>query len=277
MRLNIYQKVCLAFLVFLSIFWIFLFISGSKTGFYNFLYSFLFGLIPLIGGFIAMTNSRIWGGLNSAIGKAIFYIGLGLFCWGFGETIWSYYNFFLNEPAPYPSLADIGFAPSIFFYGIGAIFLAKVTGAKYGFRNKFAKLFVILTSLLLLAASYYLLVVIARGGVLIPEGETDLKIVLDIVYPLGDFLALLAAVIISGLSFQYFGGKYKDDIISILAGLGVMFLADTIFSYSTTIGTYYNGNIGDLMLTIGLFLITFGVLGFCEKPKAVETKIMNKP
>lgn len=262
MRINLYQKVCLAFLVFLIIFWIFLFFSGSTTGFYNYLYSFLFGLIPLVGGAVAMINSKVWGGLKSSVGNAVFFIGLGLFFWGCGETIWSYYNFFLGIPAPYPSLADIGFAPSIFFYGLGAVYLASATGAKFGLRNPLGKIFLVLAPILSFAVSYYVLFVVARGGVLIPEGETPLKTVLDIAYPFGDFLALTLAVIISGLSFRYFGGRYIFDIISILLGLLVMFIADSVFSYTTTAGTYFNGNFGDLLLTLGLFLLTFGVLGF---------------
>lgn len=267
MKINIYQKVCLAFLVFLFGFWVWLYFTGSKEGFYNFLYSFLFGLIPLIGGLVAMIKSRMWGGLKSAVGKAVFFIGLGLFCWGTGEAIWSYYNFFLNVAAPYPSLADLGFAPSVFFYGLGAVYLAKATGAKYGLRNKYAKVFVAIAPIILLVASYYLLVVIARGGVLIPPDESLLKTFFDLVYPLGDFLGLTISVIISGLSFKYFGGKYVFDIVSILAGLAVMTFADAVFSYTTTVQTYYNGDLGDLLLTIGLFLLTFGVLGFSSKLK----------
>jgi hypothetical protein len=267
MNINIYQKICLAFLSFLIIFWVFLYFTGSKEGTLNYTYSFLFGLIPLIGGLVAIINSRVWGRFGSAVGKAVFFIGLGLFLWGTGETIWSYYNFFLSEPAPYPSLADIGFAPSIFFYGLGAVYLSKATGAKYGFRNNLAKVFVFLGSFVILAAAYYVLIVVARGGILVPEGEDPLKAVLDIAYPLGDFLALAISVIISGLSFKYFGGKYIYSILSILLGLGVMFVADSVFSYSTTVQTYYNGDFGDLLLTLGLFFITFGVLGFCSRLK----------
>ncbi len=217
-----------------------------------------------------MISSKGWGGLSSSIGKAVFFIGLGVFVWGCGETIWSYYNFFLNVAAPYPSLADLGFAPSIFFYGLGAIFLAQASGAKFGLRNKYAKVFVVIAPIIIFAAAYYVLVVIARGGVLIPEGETLLKSILDIVYPLGDFLALAIAIVVSGLSFKYLGGKYIIDIASILTGLFVMFVADSIFSYTTTVGTYYNADFGDLVLTIGLFLITFGILGF-YKLKDQET------
>ena len=74
------------------------------------------------------------------------------------------------------------------------------------------------------------------------------------------------AVVVSGLSFKYLGGRHKFDIYTILMGLGVMFIADTVFSYTTTVGTYYNGNFGDLLLTTGTTLLTFGVLGFC-RPK----------
>lgn len=264
MKINNYQKAVTGFLIFLVIFWVYIYSSGSRDGFTNYLYSFLFGLIPLIGGFVAMFKSKLWGGFKSAVGKAVFFIGLGLFCWGMGESIWSYYNFFLHIPAPYPSLADIGFAPSIFFYGLGAIYLSLATGAKFGLRSKWAKIFAIITPFVLLLVSYGILVNFARGGVLIPDGETMLKIVLDIVYPFGDFLALAIAIIISGLSFKYFGGRYRMDIVAILWGLVVMFFADTIFASTTTNGTYYNANFGDLMLTIGLFLLTFGVLGFAK-------------
>jgi hypothetical protein len=214
-----------------------------------------------------MLTSKIWGRFNSAVGKAVFFLGLGLFCWGSGETIWSYYNFFLHEPAPYPSLADLGFAPSIFFYGLGAIYLSRATGAKYGLRNKYAKIFTAVTPVILFFVSYYLFITVARGGVLVPEGETPLKTILDIAYPLGDFFALIISVIVSGLSFKYFGGKYLMDNISILLGLAVMTWADAVFSYTTTVGTFYNAHYGDLLLTLGLFFITFGSLGFATKPK----------
>ena len=83
-------------------------------------------------------------------------------------------------------------------------------------------------------------------------------------YPLGDFIGLTLGVMISGLSFKYLGGRFTADIYAILAGLGVMFIADTIFSYTTipSVGTYYNADFGDLILALGTFLLSFGILGF---------------
>ena len=261
-KLNIFQKVLFWFFVGLIGFWVVIQIQGTKDSFNNYLYSFLFGLMPLVAGIISMWRSGVWGSFKSAVGKALFFIGLGIFLWGVGETIWSYYNFFLGIPAPYPSLAEIGFAPSIFFYSLGTIFLSKATGAKFGLRSKTAKAFLIVSPFIILIAAYYLLVVVARGGVLVPPGETPLKLFLDIVYPLGGFVGITVAVIVSGLSFKYLGGVYRFDIYSLFLGLFGMFVSDVIFSYTTTVGTYYNSNLGDLIFGISWFLISFGVLGF---------------
>lgn len=282
-RLTFLQKVATLFTAAVVCFWIFLQVTNTTEGTYNFLYSFLFGLTPLIGGLIAALNANVWGGMKTPMGRAIFFVGFGMFLWGGGETIWSYYNFFLNEPAPYPSFADIGFAPSIYFYGLGAIFLSQLTGAKFGLRSKLAKFFVVIIPIITIPFSWWLLVKVARGGVLIPEGETLLKVVLDIAYPLGSLLALSIAVIISGLTFRYMGGKYRFSVIAILIGLLAMFVGDTLFSYTTTIGTFYNANFGDLMLTLGTFLLTFGALGFFRFREPInivqgqpEEKLYNK-
>lgn len=275
---NNYQKILLAYLVVLLVFWSYLGLTHSVGGMKNYLYSFMFGLIPFFGGMVGMAKARIWGGLNSSLGRAIFFISLGLFLWGIGENIWSYYNIVKGIPAPYPSLADIGFAPSIFFWGLGAFYLSKASGARHNFhKSHVAKVFAVGSALVLLSLSYYMLVVVARGGVLVPPDEPVLKVILDIAYPLGDFIALTLAFVIFGLSFRLFGGFYHIPIISILLGLVTMYIGDFVFSYTTTVGTFYNGNWGDLILTLGLFFLTFGVLGFATPPPLRESSASPPP
>lgn len=273
MKLNTYQKTFGTFFIVILLLWVYIQISGSRAGNINFTYSFLFGLIPFFGGLIGMGVSRQWGGLKTVLGKAIFFFSLGLFMWGFGENIWSYYNFFKDEPAPYPSIADIGFAPSIFFWIVGTAFLAKASGAIHAFRKStWAKVFVIVAPSILLLASYFMLIKVARGGTLVPEGETPLKVVLDIAYPLGDFLALTFALVVFTLTSRYLGGYYRPAIACILFGLGIMYFGDFSFSYTTTAGTFYNGNWGDLLLASGNFFMTLGILGFASRPKAPGIK-----
>ena len=50
-----------------------------------------------------------------------------------------------------------------------------------------------------------------------------------------------------------------------------MFIVDSLFSYTTTMNTYYNGSPVDLLFVSGLFLLTFGILGFYSAREARET------
>lgn len=269
---NKYQQLAIVYFIGLVGLWAYIQLIGSKSGDLNYWYSFLFGLVPLVGGVIGMFRSKVWGGLRSTLGRAVFFVSLGLVCWGVGESIWSYYNFFENVAAPYPSWADLGFAPSIFFWVIGAGFLSHASGAWLRLKRSWhAKTYTALAIAGLTVLSYYLLVKVARNNTLVPEGETLLKVILDIAYPLGDFLGAILAFLVITLSFKYLGGLYKYAIGAVLLGLGVMYVGDFVFSYTTTVGTYYNADWGDLLLSTGLFLLTYGVLGLSTKPKIFKT------
>lgn len=269
--LNVYQKLISGFFLAVVVFWAALFFMHHKSGNLNYWYSFLFGLVPLLGGLIGMVRANLWGGFKSTLGRAVFFVSFGLVLWGLGESIWSYYNFFKHVAAPYPSLADLGFAPSIFFWILGTAYLSVATGALFALRKShFTKFLVFLAIVILLIPSYFIQIKVARGGVLVPPGETVLKTVLDIAYPFGDFLALVFAAIVFGLSYKYFGGLYRRAVLFLLAGLAVMYCADSIFSYTTTKKTYYNGDWGDLLLALGLYLITYGILAFASKPSLTK-------
>lgn len=256
------QIFLLGYLFFLFFYWIFLQISGLQTSVWNYLYSFAFSLIPLFGGLLAMINAKYWGLFKSSLGRAIFFLGGGLFSWGVGSMIWSYYNFVEHISAPYPSLADVGFILSLPAWAIGMINLSKATGTKFAFKKLRGKLILFLLPILIVFFSYYLLVGIARDGVIFQAEENFTKLFFDLAYPLGDVVILSLALVIFGLSFHYFGGRYKGSVITVIVGLGLMYFADFVFSYTTTTGKFYNGNLGDLLFTAALFLMTYGCLGF---------------
>ncbi len=267
MNLNTAQKISIGYILLMVLFWLGLAVTNTTAGNYNYFFSFLIALLPFLGGLFAIIRSRVNEGMKGFISKGVFFLGLGLLCWGFGELIWSYYNFFAGVAAPYPSWADLGFAPSVFFYCIGVVYLARAAGADLGLSRRFAKFFLVAIPVVMFFISYYLLVVVARQGVLYTAGDPILKSVLDVAYPLGDFISLTVAIVISGLSFKSLMVEYKNAIIALLFGLAVMFAADSTFSYTTSRSTYFNGDFGDLLFTTALFLLTFGVLGFCSGDK----------
>ena len=265
MQLNTAQKISSGLFVTFFLFWVVLLVTHTTSGFCNYLFSFLMCVIPIYGGIVAVVSAERWHGMKGLVGKGMLFLGIGLILWGAGELVWSYYNFFAGVAAPYPSIADLGFAPSVFFYAAGTVYLLRAAGADAGLTQRFAKPFMVLMPIVMFAICYYLLVIVAKGGVLLTTGSSVLKNILDVSYPLGDFISLTLSVVISGLSFRYLTKEYQLGVTALLFGVAVMFAADMIFSYTTTRGSYFNADFGDLVFTIGTFLLTFGVLAFSNK------------
>ncbi len=258
---NNLQKAVSIGLCLLIFYWIVLHTSGLKVGFWNDLYSDLVGIIPLIGGIIGLFISKSWGFFKSSVGRAVFFLSAGLFSWGVGSLIWDYYNFFLHIPVPYPSLADIGYLPGILLCAIGVSNLPHAIGSKFVFSKRYRNLLIFFIPASVLILSYCILVFVTKNILVFAPFTSIVKLFFDIAYPASDVVILTIALII-GTSFKFFGGKYKLSIYSILLGFCFQYIADFLFSYITTANTYYNGGITDLMFTISLCFLTFGVLGF---------------
>lgn len=254
-----------AFIFFLSAAYIFflgwffkLYMTGQTEGSENLLTNF-YGIIPLAGGLYGLSLARYWGWWTSAVGRAMICLSLGLVTWGIGILIWIFYNFVLKVEVPYPSWADAAFIISWPLWGFGAAYLSRATGAQFGLRKLGGKINLFLVPLAIIALSYYFLVVVARGGTLVELSGEGFKIFFDLAYPIGDVVILTLATLIYGLSYRYFGGKYRQAIYLILAAFILNYLADFTFSYTTTIETYYNGSLADVLFATTMFVFSLGI------------------
>ena len=242
----------------LVIWWVLLMASGLKDATINYAYAFAYGLVPLFGGIFGIREAKKWGLLKSALGKALLFLSLGLLTWSFGELIWSYYNLIIHVEVPYPSWADAGFFVSWPFWILGIIHLSRATGARFGLRKIHGKLMLFIIPFLAVLSSYYLLVAVARQGSFEFAGG-PLKIFLDIAYPVLDVIILTLALLIYGLSRNFLGGQFKWPVLITLFGFVVNYFADFGFSYTTTVGTFYNGNWVDLLFASAMFILSFGI------------------
>lgn len=262
-------KTILYYYVFVAALWTYFFISGKANSHGNItlggaLYQFAMGLIPLLGGIYGLSKAKMWGGIKSSVGRSLLFISIGAICWGTGQMLWSlYYNIITNVNIPYPSFADVGYSLSFPFLALGLINLSKATGARHSLNNKIGKIAALLITLVAGVAAYYLLIVVARHGVDLKED--GLKLFFDLAYPIGDLMIFLLALLVYGLSFNYLGGKLRLPTLSILFGLLVLFVGDFTFSYTTTVGSYYNGHWVDLVLPTAWMFIVLGVSGFDTK------------
>lgn len=259
--INKFQKILIAYFCFLFIFWILLNFAGLKTSFWNYLWNFSVCLINLPGAVVGFFIAKSWGLFKSSLGKAILFFSIGLFSWGIGNVIWAYYNFFLNIALPYPSFADVGFILSYPFWVTGMVNIPHAIGAKSSFGKKYRKILLFIP-LFVFALSYFLTVLVTKSFIIFAHPSSYLKLFFDIAYPLGD-VVILTTVLAVSTSFKFFGGKYKLSMYTILLGFCILYIADFLFSYTTTAGIYYDGSIADLFFTIAMSFLTFGILGFC--------------
>ncbi len=259
MRLTKQSKLIgLGYLIVL-VYWCTTFFTGQRDSQPNYIYQFVFGLIPVIGGILGLSTAKKWGGLRSGLGKAIFFLSLGILSWGLGMMAWSYYVIFTDNKLPYPAYSDYGYAPAVFLWSLGIIYLSKATGAKFGLRKPLAKVTAVLLPIVFLGVSYHLLVTVARQGIISSEGSSAIKTFLDFYYPMGDVVIFTLATLVFGLSVGYLGGRYRLPIYILLFGFVVMYFADFSFSYTTTAGTYYNGHWVDLLFPTAMALMAIGV------------------
>lgn len=268
-RLNAYQKSCVVFLLALLVFWGYLYSIGLDDSRLNYLFAFLYALMPFLGGIAAIRGYREWGGLSTILGKAILFLGLGLFMWGFGKIAWVYYA--AIPGIQNASLPDWFFAPSVFLYTIGTIYLSLTTGIRLSLKFTSGRVFAVVTPIIVFILAYYVLISVPQPSVetVIANKDALLQSIFNVAYPIGDAVSLAVAAVVAGLSFRYLGGLYKTEIVFILAGLAGMFAADSYFAYTSLSGTAQIGGTGDLIYTFALFLLTCGLLGFNKFRKAV--------
>lgn len=258
MNINKYTSFLLGFFVLIFIYWLGIQASDIKDLPINLLFSFSTAVLAFAGGVMGLIISSHWGGSRSSVGKAVLMMSLGTTSWSLGNFVWSFYNFILHTEMPYPSFADLGYTLAVPLWAIGVFYLSQATGARFSLRKMKGRLLLFVLPIIAGIFSYYFLFGIARGYSIPIEGGW-LKIFLDFYYPLGDWVILTMTLLLFGLSVRYLGGRFRTPVFIILIGFVIMFFADFSFSYTTTVGTYFNGNFPDLLFAVAMFAISFGV------------------
>lgn len=262
------DKVLLGLFIFIMIWLAGMQTFGISEGIYNNIFATLQGLLPLFGAIVALKRMEQWGGYNSKLGKAIFFMALGIGAWAIGELIWSYYNIFAGILIPYPSIADLSFVLYYPFFGAGIILLTDITTVREYGVNSLVKIYSICIPIVMAILTYYFVFLQAHGGAV--DLNNPLKTFIDIAYPMGDIAIIVILVLRTGFKLNFIGQRLKITLTAITLGIFAMYISDFIFTYSTTDGSYYVGAIADWLYTITLFLMSLGLSNL--HPKLLEDK-----
>ncbi|MBN1310502.1 MAG: hypothetical protein JXB30_03710 [Anaerolineae bacterium] len=189
---------------------------------------------------------RIWGSL-----------WFGLILWAAAEIIYGVYDVFLVDGTPYPSLADmffvLGFIP--IFIALFSRYnslrvdpprkLVRISGAAFGMVTALWLMFVI--------------------GPIIesPGAGTAVEQVLNILYPLGDLLVVMGALL-SMLALV--GGELSLPWGMIALCSLILAFSDSLYSYATWNNIYFPGGNSNLITALsnithvaGYLVMAFGL------------------
>lgn len=240
--------------IFLVVFWGWIQGTGNVGGQASYIFGTIYPILAIAGGVAAFVLARRWGGWESVMGKAIIFLGLGLFGQAFGQLVWSYYNLVIQEVAPYPSIGDIGYFSIIPFYSMAMLNFARASGVRFSIRNYLSKIQVAIIPFIMLILSYIFF---------LRDYELDLsrpiKTFLDFGYPMGEAIMISIAILTFTLSRKYLGGVMKNKILFIIFAFIVQYITDYTFLYKINAETYINGGVVDLMYTTSFVIMAIGI------------------
>jgi len=186
----------------------------------------------------------------SATGRLrVAWAGLAGAClsWTAGEAVWTWYEFVLQRPAPFPGWSDVGFLG----FPVGAVIALAVFPSNVSDADRRR---MTLDGLMIAGAIALVSWATALGAVVDVGGETILTTAVSVAYPLTDIVLLVVCVLVLSRS-----RTHRAPLGFIAAGLVLMSVADSGYAYLVATDEYGTGNVIDLG-----WVFAFGVLALAS-------------
>src|SRR5829696_1824561 len=196
-------------------------------------------------------TSRTDKGTAVSIGQrwAPVLLGIGILSFAFGQMVFAYYEWVLQQPPPLPSLADVGFLSQYPFLLLGILLLpARPIPAASRARIELDGL-IIMTALVTL--SWYFVL----GPLVQQEGETTLAKAVAIAYPLADIVLVACLLILASRPSEH---NLRPALRLLALSLSLVVVADSNFLYQTLHETYATGSLLDVGWPLGYMLVALG-------------------
>lgn len=250
-----YSIISLFLYIALSAWWVMVQFLPFDTDANRELFSATYGVMALWGGIIGLIVSKRWGGGKSALGRALMNFSIGLLLQVFGQISYSAYTYLFHIEIPYPSIGDIGFFGSIFFYIMGAWHLATTVGiglALDKFVNKICA-FIIPTASIFAAYMFF------RDNLEFIADE-PLTTLLNFGYPFGQAIYVSIALLAYLLSWKLLGGIMRPKLSLLLLSLILQYASDFVFLVQTFNETWLTAGFNELMYLSAYFMMTMSLV-----------------
>ena len=174
-------------------------------------------------------------------------LGASAAVWGIGSGAWAYYEVLRGEAVPYPSLADVGYLSAVPLAATALI--AFFPRGENGVRH-------LLDGLLVAGALLAVSWATVMGALFASHTGSTLKDALGLAYPIGDIILLTLALSL----LRSARGQWRLAIVLLCAGIFIYSIADSLFTYLTTVGAYSTVNPMDVLWVVGYYSIGIAAL-----------------
>jgi HAMP domain-containing protein len=196
-------------------------------------------------------TSRTDNGTAVTIGQrwAPVLLGIGILSFAFGQIVFTYYEWVLQQAPPLPSLADVGFLSQYPFLLLG-ILLLPARPIPAASRARIALDGLIIMTALVTLSWYFVL-----GPLVQQEGETTLAKAVAIAQPLADVVLVACLLILASRPSEH---TLRPALRLLALGLTLVVVADSNFTYRTLHDTYATGALLDVAWPLGYMLVALG-------------------
>ena len=176
----------------------------------------------------------------------------GLIALCLGQTCFVYYQFVQGIEIPFPSFADIFFMVAYpLLIAALVMFLRAYTASGFPIGPASERVWLAAAvTVVCLAIGYPILMPLVRN-----PGE-PLETLLNLLYPVLDFLLFVPAVLLIRISLRFRGGAVWKVWATLLAGFVFLCAADTLFAYFDQLGRADLVNMVD-----ATYLLAYGMFG----------------
>jgi HAMP domain-containing protein len=196
-------------------------------------------------------TSRTDNGTAVTIGQrwAPVLLGIGILSFAFGQIVFTYYEWVLQQAPPLPSLADVGFLSQYPFLLLG-ILLLPARPIPAASRARIALDGLIIMTALVTLSWYFVL-----GPLVQQEGETTLAKAVAMAQPLADVVLVACLLILASRPSEH---TLRPALRLLALGLTLVVVADSNFTYRTLHDTYATGALLDVAWPLGYMLVALG-------------------
>jgi diguanylate cyclase (GGDEF)-like protein len=165
--------------------------------------------------------------------RAWLWLSAGTGSWAAGQVVWTFYEVVIGQEVPFPSLADIGFLAFPLVGGVGLLIWSADQGHQALARGRD-----LMDGAIIAVSLTVLSWVTVMAPIVEASGGFDFSLVLSLAYPIGD--VVLGTLVLTIL----FRSQSERMTLALLAlGLGGFALADSVFVYLTSRGTYSSADL----------------------------------